>query len=69
MTWPLEEDKALQYVGSDMSMAGSQGFLDAPGLGDTLVARSASPSSALWHGWQVSNEALGCLFHTGRAQQ
>lgn len=33
VTWPLEEDKVLQYVGSDMSMAGSQGFSDALDLG------------------------------------
>lgn len=33
MTWPLEEDQVLQYVGSDLSTSGSQGFLDALVLG------------------------------------
>jgi len=33
VTWPPEEDKVLQHIGSDMSPSGSQGFSDALGLG------------------------------------
>lgn len=32
-TRPPEEDKVLQYIGLDLPTSGSQGFLDALGLG------------------------------------
>lgn len=73
VTRPLEEDQVLQYVGSDLSTSGSQGFSDALGLAQfgchvsqsfisTLARVAGLPQNGLFM-WQSS--AVSSLLPTG----